>query len=113
MVNHTHVPYLVTHSWPVRDLHDLEACARLSFQLQETPGILNYAIDVAHGKIRVTYDLWQVTADQVEAILLASNLILAGGFVASFARGWIHYTEKNERDGLTYVPRSFTSVPYR
>ncbi|MBF0612997.1 MAG: cation transporter [Magnetococcales bacterium] len=113
MVAHTHVPYLVTHSWPVQDLHDLEACTRLSLKLQEMPGVLNYSIDVAHGKIRVTYNLWQVTAQQIEAALLGSHLVLTGGFVASFARGWIHYTEKNELDSLSYTPRSFTSVPGR
>ncbi|MBF0459932.1 MAG: hypothetical protein HQL87_00900 [Magnetococcales bacterium] len=104
MTTTLHDLHPVTHSWHVGGLSDVEARAALTAWLQGTCGILDSALDVAHGTVKISYDLWQVTAEQVESALSASHLSLCAGFMDGLKRNWILFTEKNERDNLTFTP---------
>ena len=100
----THVLYPVTHSWHVNGLNNVDACNSLTAWLKGTRGILDSLLDVTHGTVKISYDLWQVTAEQVESGMSACHISLRKGFIDGLKRGWILFTEKNERDNLTFTP---------
>lgn len=59
-----------------------------------------HRVEVSGRKMPVEYDLKQITAEQIEACLLAVGVELAGRWADRLKCGWIRNTEKTELDNL-------------
>ncbi|MDQ6951889.1 MAG: hypothetical protein Q9M26_09525 [Mariprofundales bacterium] len=66
--------------------------------LQRLMGIHRLAIET--DRVSVTYNLLEVTAEQIERALSDAGLSLGSGWSGRLKRGWIHYSEENELDNL-------------
>ncbi|WP_130472118.1 hypothetical protein [Candidatus Magnetaquicoccus inordinatus] len=95
----------VTHSWNVTGLADLEARHLLTAWLMNNHDILDFVLDGTHNTVKITYDMLQVSSEQIEAALLASHLTLHTSFFSAVQRYMIHFTEQNQLDNLQYIPR--------
>jgi len=57
-------------------------------------------VQVVNGKVSITYDLLEATAEQIEKELVQAGSELETGWSTRLKRGWINYTEENELDNL-------------
>jgi len=62
--------------------------------LSEMMGVKNVLVD--GNRIRITYDLLQVTEKQIEAALGEIGVQLGGGWLERLHRGWVHDSEETE-----------------
>ncbi|MHB1233965.1 MAG: YHS domain-containing protein [Burkholderiales bacterium] len=59
-----------------------------------------------HGDtLTITYDLIQATAEQLEAKMVEVGVKLGEGWAERLRRGFVHYLEECEMDGLEVDPR--------
>lgn len=63
-----------------------------------------YSVDVAGDELSITYDLLQVTAEQIETALQQTGARLGGGMGEQLRRAFIHYREENEVENLEVRP---------
>lgn len=63
------------------------------------------AIEVAGRRVKIIYDLLQVTAEQIETELEAAGAKLGNGWGATLKRGFVHFTEECEVGHLEVGPR--------
>lgn len=63
-----------------------------------------YSVDVAGDELAITYDLLQVTAEQIEAALQQAGARLGGGMGEKLRRAFIHYREESEVENLEVRP---------
>ncbi|MFH1008220.1 MAG: heavy-metal-associated domain-containing protein [Candidatus Latescibacterota bacterium] len=68
--------------------------------LKEMQGVKRVEADHQNGLIDLEYDLMVVTLADIEAELEALGYPSDDGFLSKLKRGWIHYTEENERGNL-------------
>ncbi|MBF0182224.1 MAG: hypothetical protein HQM03_19585 [Magnetococcales bacterium] len=98
-------PHPVTHSWHVQGLQDGESRAAFDAWAKHTQAILMAVPDIQKECIRVTYDLWKMTADRIESALQASHLICDPHLLSTLQREWFRFADQNERDHLASTPR--------
>lgn len=63
------------------------------------------AVEVHGTQVIVTYDLLQVTAEQIESEFEAAGVQLGNGWAATLKRGFVHFTEECEVGHLEVGPR--------
>jgi len=51
---------------------------------------------ISGEKVSVTYDLLEVTAEQIEQVLEKAGAKLGTGWASRLKRGWVQYKEENE-----------------
>lgn len=56
-------------------------------------------------RVRITYDLLQVSAEDIEAALVTAGAKLGEGWAAALKRGFTHFTEECEIGNLEVGPR--------
>lgn len=78
------------------------AAQRVGEELLAMMGV--YAVDVAGDELSITYDLLQVTAEQIESTLLQSGRRLGRGLGEQLRRAFIHYREESEVENLEVRP---------
>jgi len=72
----------------------VEGKAILDTALRDVMGV--EAVSVAGDRIEVTYDLLQVSLEDLEGILVGIGARLGGSWVESLRRAWIHEIEETE-----------------
>lgn len=72
----------------------IEGEAILGRTLRDVMGV--DAVSVAGDRLEVTYDLLQVSLEELEAILVGIGARLGGNWVESLRRAWIHESEETE-----------------
>lgn len=68
--------------------------------LKKMQGVKRVEADHQNGLIVLEYDLRGVTLADIEAKVEAVGYPPDDGFLSKLKRGWIHYTEENERGNL-------------
>lgn len=63
------------------------------------------AVEVDGARVRITYDLLQVTAECIESALMAAGATLGDGWATALKRGFVHFTEECEVGHLEVGPR--------
>ena len=63
------------------------------------------SIEAAGRQVKITYDLLQVTAEQIETGFEAAGAKLGNGWAATLKRGFVHFTEECEVGHLEVGPR--------
>lgn len=62
-------------------------------------------IEAEGARVRITYDLLQVSAEGIEAALVAAGAKLGAGWATALKRGFVHFTEECEVGNLEVGPR--------
>jgi|SRR3972149_5128973 len=75
-------------------------------KLKKVNGVTGVKIDAGNKDVFVEYDLMHCCEEAIEHWMKNAGFTLDESFLERVKRGWIHYTEKNERDALGAVPRS-------
>ena len=70
-------------------------------------------VEIEGREIRLTYDLFQCTAKQIEERLRQAGVRLGKGWADKLKRGWMKYTEENELDNLLEQPKACCNRPPR
>lgn len=78
------------------------AAHQVTEQLLAMMGV--YAVETHGQELRITYDLLQATAEQVEATLLQAGTTLGGGWGEKLRRAFVHYIEETEVQNLEVRP---------
>lgn len=84
---------------------------RLEEELKKIKGVNKAEVDFGSGEISVEYDLLNVTQEDIERHIINLGFVLDMGLRERFKRGWIHFTEENERDNLLTKPHSCCTDP--
>lgn len=63
------------------------------------------SIQAADRRVRITYDLLQITAEQIETEFELAGAELGNGWAATLKRGFVHFTEECEVGHLEVGPR--------
>ena len=82
----------------------------LQNELLKLNGLLNVDFK-SPAALLISYDLMQVNLDEIEKKIQNASFDLLQGFFRRFSRGWIHFTEENERNNIKAVPQSCCEVP--
>ncbi len=61
-------------------------------------------VSIEKGRVGVTYDLLQITEEQIEKILLEVGAQLGGGWLDRLRRSWVRDSEEIELDNLAAPP---------
>jgi len=59
-----------------------------------------YAIEFEADELTITYDLLQVTTEQIEVVLQQAGAHLGAGWAERLRRAFVHYLEETEVDSL-------------
>jgi len=81
---------------------DSEVTELLISRLKEMMGVK--VVEGEGDRVRITYDLLQVTEIQIEKVLAEIGVQLGGGWLERFRRGWVHDSEDNVLDSLAAPP---------
>ena len=65
--------------------------------------------EVEHSEIRVTYDLLEATAEQIERTLLKTGARLGTDWKERMRRSFVHYTEDSQAASMEVVDRGHHS----
>ena len=60
---------------------------------------------VEEAEVRITYDLLEVTAEQIESTILTAGAQLGGGWTEQLRRALVHYTEDCEAANMEVSDR--------
>tara|TARA_R110002049_G_scaffold83922_1_gene213541 strand:- start:759 stop:1277 length:519 start_codon:yes stop_codon:yes gene_type:complete len=63
------------------------------------------AVEAEASRVRITYDLLQVSAEDIESALVAAGAKLGVGWASALKRGFVHFTEECEVGNLEVGPR--------
>ena len=55
-----------------------------------------YAVVIKAEELTITYDLFQATAEQIEAVLQEARAHLGTGWAEKLRRAFVHYLEEDE-----------------
>ena len=69
-------------------------------EIGKVNGVAKVEIDPGKKDVFVEYDLVKCCEEAVEHYMAKMGFTLDSGFMQRLKRGWIHYTEENERDAL-------------
>ncbi|MFQ5737168.1 MAG: hypothetical protein ACE5GY_09985 [Thermodesulfobacteriota bacterium] len=78
--------------------------------IKKVHGVIDIRIDAQNRDVFVEYDLVECCEEAIEKWMVKSGFVLDDSFMERMKRGWIHYTEENERDALKVEPHSCCSV---
>jgi hypothetical protein len=78
--------------------------------IKKVHGVINVSIDAQKMDVYVEYDLLKCCEEAIEKWMVKSGFVLDDSYMERMKRGWIHYTEENERDALREEPRSHCGV---
>ncbi len=81
---------------------DDETAKQLTSCLERLMGIKEVHVD--GDKVRITYDLLQVTEKVIEKTLAEAKLPLSGSWLEKLHRAWIQGSEETELDNLAAKP---------
>ncbi|RKZ81445.1 MAG: hypothetical protein DRQ35_00015 [Gammaproteobacteria bacterium] len=70
----------------------------LASQLTEMMGVKDVIVE--GGKVHVSYDLLQVTRQQIENRLVEVGINIGSDWMERLRRAWVHDSEENELDNL-------------
>ena len=79
--------------------------------LKGIKGVRKVNVDSGKCEILVEYDLIKVTQKDIEKSIVGMDFLLDNGLWQRFRRGWVHFTEENERDNLASKPTSCCEDP--
>ncbi len=83
---------------------------RLEELIRQVNGVLKARVDVDRKEVYVEYDLLKCCQEAIEHWMEKNGFSLDESFLERFKRGWIHYTEENERDALESEAHSCCDV---
>ncbi len=83
----------------------------LEGELRKITGVKQVKVNLGNRSISIEYDLLKVTQEDIEKRIMDLGLVLDMGLWQRFKRGWIHFTEENERDNLTAKAHSCCEDP--
>lgn len=86
-----------------------ELTSRLTGTIEHMTGI--HSIRIEGSCVEISYDLMQVTAEQIEHRLAQAGARPGNGWVNRLRSGWIHYIEENELDNLAEAPGACCNRP--
>jgi hypothetical protein len=78
--------------------------------IKKVNGVTKVSIDGGKCNVYVEYDIVKCCEEAIEHWMVNSGFVLDDSFMERFKRGWVHYTEENERDALTAKPTSCCDV---
>jgi copper chaperone CopZ len=73
-------------------------------------GVRTVKIDKEKGDVFVEYNLNECMESDIEEAMVKMGFVLDNGFMQKLKRGYIHYTEENERENLHHKPSSCCDV---
>lgn len=83
----------------------------LKDELENLPGMIKIEFDLLNQNILLQYDLKQMQLDLVEKKMAERGFQLSKRRFQRFKRGWIKYTETNEKENLMTIPRPCCHIP--
>lgn len=72
--------------------------------LRKVTGVKDVRVDEEKGEVFVEYDIRHCCEEAVEHWMVSAGFTLDESFVERVKRGWVHYTEENERDAFGGKP---------
>lgn len=78
--------------------------------IKEIKGVKKVKIDKEKGDVFVEYDLSKCMEADIEEAMINAGFVLDSGFMQKLKRGYIHYTEENDRENLHHKPGSCCDV---
>ncbi len=84
--------------------------AELEDMLAKIKGVQKAVVDIDKGDAFVEYDLDECTEEDIEDFMVDGGFMLDDSIMQRVKRGWIHYTEENEKDNLHHRPKSCCDV---
>lgn len=73
-------------------------------------GVKSVKIDKEKRDAFVEYDLNKCMESDIEEAMVNAGFVLDDGFMQKLKRGYIHYTEVNDRENLQHQPSSCCDV---
>ena len=70
-------------------------------ELKKVNGVISVSIDAGKKDAFVEYDILKCCEEGIERWMAAKGFVLDGSLMERVKRGWVHYTEENERDAFT------------
>ena len=70
-------------------------------ELKKVNGVTSVSIDAGKKDAFVEYDILKCCEEGIERWMAAKGFVLDGSLMERVKRGWVHYTEENERDAFT------------
>ncbi|MBL7074455.1 cation transporter [candidate division KSB1 bacterium] len=74
-------------------------------------GVKAVEVNPQRGEVWVEHDLGLVTLSEIEKEISNQGFELGVGMFDRIRRGWVHFTEENEKGNLETVPTSCCSNP--
>lgn len=71
-----------------------EIKVQLMLAFDEMMGIKD--IEITNNEVRITYDLLEVTAEQIEQSIITTRVNLSDDWISRIKNAFIHYTEETE-----------------
>jgi hypothetical protein len=78
--------------------------------LKKIKGVTEVRVDADRGDVYVEYDLGECCEEAIEKWMVQAGFVLYDSVMERLKRGWIHYTEENERDALSAEPHPCCDV---
>lgn len=98
-----------------RDIHVEEmTCGGCERNIDETLSAIDGVKDVKvdrKGSVHIKYDLMKVNLQCIEEKIKEINFRLGTGFFDRLKRGFINFTEENERGNMNAAPHSCCTIP--
>lgn len=88
-----------------------KATVELEEELRGLKGVNKVNVDFEKGEVSVKYDLIKVSELDIEKKMVDLGFVLDSGLWERFKRGWVQFTEENEKDNLTAEHTSCCSDP--
>ncbi len=79
--------------------------------LKGLKGVTDARIDHDKKEVSIEYDLLKTSQQEIERLMVDHGFVLDDGIWERFRRGWIHFTEENDRDNLTAKAHSCCEDP--
>ncbi|MFQ5901005.1 MAG: heavy-metal-associated domain-containing protein [Thermodesulfobacteriota bacterium] len=83
----------------------------LEDELKRIKGVNKVNVDFEKGEVFVEYDLMKIFEMDIEKKMVEMGFVLDSCMGQRLKKGWIHFTEENERDNLKTKPTSCCSDP--
>jgi hypothetical protein len=78
--------------------------------LKRLAGVRRVEIDTDAREVFVEYNLLKCTEAAIEKKMVEEGFVLDNSIAERLKRGWVHFTEENERDAMRAEPRPCCSV---
>ncbi len=101
IIKHHHIRFFSPPSGPPAEWESL---------LRVVSGVTEISIDAVERDVYVEYDLARCCEEAVERWMVHEGFTLDDRLVERLKRGWIHFTEANEREALRMPPYSSLGI---